>query len=80
MPWEDFKQLYWNAWNSGCKGLSTFNVGGKRMGILTEKKASDSRANVIVDDEQELVQSEGEALKEGMACSYDPTTGERSCG
>lgn len=62
MPWEDFKQLYFNAWNSGCKGLSTFNVGGKRMGILTEKKE-------IVDDEQE-----------GMACSIDPKTGERSCG
>ena len=47
MPWEDFKQLYWKAWNAGCKGLSTFNVGGKRMGILTDK------AKEVANDEEE---------------------------
>lgn len=34
MPWDDFKDLYMKAWLSGCKGLTTFNSGGKRMGIL----------------------------------------------
>lgn len=34
MPWEDFKNLYMQAWKNGCKGCTTFNPGGKRMGIL----------------------------------------------
>jgi ribonucleoside-diphosphate reductase alpha chain len=34
MPWEDFKNLYMRAWEEGCKGCTTFNPGGKRMGIL----------------------------------------------
>jgi len=38
MPWDEFKQLYLDAWRSGCKGLTTFNSGGKRMGILKEEK------------------------------------------
>ena len=34
MPWEDFKDLYVRAWKLGCKGITTFNPGGKRYGIL----------------------------------------------
>jgi ribonucleoside-diphosphate reductase alpha chain len=34
-PWEDFKNVYVQAWERGAKGCTTFNVGGKRMGILT---------------------------------------------
>lgn len=37
MPWEDFKALYMNAWESGCKGCTTFNNDGKRMALLTGK-------------------------------------------
>ena len=36
MPWEDFKQLYIRAWKNGCKGCTTFNPGGERVGILQE--------------------------------------------
>ena len=36
MPWEEFKQLYIRAWKSGCKGCTTFNPGGERVGILQE--------------------------------------------
>ena len=36
MPWEDFKQIYMRAWENGCKGVSTFNPGGERVGILQE--------------------------------------------
>ena len=39
MPWEDFKQIYMRAWEYGCKGVSTFNPGGERMGILQEDEA-----------------------------------------
>jgi ribonucleoside-diphosphate reductase alpha chain len=38
MPWQEFKDLYLAAWKGGAKGLSTFNVGGKRMGILAAKE------------------------------------------
>lgn len=39
MPWEDFKEIYITAWLKGCKGCTTFNAGGKRMGILAEAPA-----------------------------------------
>lgn len=38
MPWEDFKDLYVRAWKGGAKGCTTFNPGGKRMGILKAKE------------------------------------------
>ena len=34
MPWEDFKQIYVDAYDLGTKGCTTFNSGGKRFGIL----------------------------------------------
>lgn len=37
MPWEEFKGIYMKAWELGCKGVTTFNSGGKRYGILNEK-------------------------------------------
>ncbi|GAG15565.1 unnamed protein product, partial [marine sediment metagenome] len=33
-PWADFKNLYMEAWELGCKGLATYQVGGKRAGII----------------------------------------------
>lgn len=39
MAWEDFKNIYMKAWEGGCKGVTTFQVGGKRAGIL--KSADD---------------------------------------
>lgn len=41
-PWTDFKNMYMRAWKLGCKGVTTYQVGGKRAGIITstdEKKA-----------------------------------------
>ncbi len=35
MPWESFKEIYFRAWQGGCKGCTTFNPKGKRMGILS---------------------------------------------
>ena len=34
MPWDEFKDVYMLAWELGCKGITTFNPGGKRFGIL----------------------------------------------
>ncbi len=33
--WDDFKEVYRQAWGGGAKGCSTFRVGGYRAGILT---------------------------------------------
>jgi ribonucleoside-diphosphate reductase alpha chain len=34
---EEFSKVYLKAYDLGCKGCTTFNSGGKRMGILNEK-------------------------------------------
>jgi len=34
MPWEEFTDVYMQAWEMGCKGVTTFNPSGKRFGIL----------------------------------------------
>lgn len=55
MPWDEFKELYFKAWSGGAKGLSTFNPGGKRMGVLTEaeeKEDSDYEVCTIDDNGQ----------------------------
>jgi len=36
-PWEDFKALYFKAWKGGAKGITTYRIGGKRSGILSEE-------------------------------------------
>ena len=32
--WDEFKELYMSAWKLGCKGITTYRMGGKREGIL----------------------------------------------
>jgi len=39
MPWKEFKNIYIQAWEMGCKGCTTFNSGGKRYGVLVEKSS-----------------------------------------
>ena len=38
VSYEEFKDLYYDAWKSGCKGITTFRASGKRYGILNEVK------------------------------------------
>ena len=38
VSFEEFKQVYYNAWKAGCKGITTFRAAGKRYGILNEVK------------------------------------------
>ena len=39
--WEEFKQVYINAHEKGCKGCTTFRLDGKRGGILKELPAEE---------------------------------------
>lgn len=34
ISWDAFKNIYFDAWQRGAKGCSTFRVGGKRSGVL----------------------------------------------
>jgi ribonucleoside-diphosphate reductase alpha chain len=38
MPWEEFKAIYFKAWERGCKGCTTYNKDGKRGAVLVEVK------------------------------------------
>lgn len=34
--WEDFERVYTLAWHLGCKGITTYNPAGKRIGVVRE--------------------------------------------
>lgn len=53
MPWDDFKDLYMRAWKLGAKGCTTFNPGGKRMGILKAKTEEPSSCRITEDGRRE---------------------------
>lgn len=48
-PWEDFKRIYVEAWKGGCKGCTTYQVGGKRGAILVAKKTDDQPSTCTID-------------------------------
>ena len=50
MDWDDFKDIYINAWSMGCKGCTTFNKGGKRYGILNETPEQEETAEACFID------------------------------
>jgi len=41
VTYEEFKKLYYDAWEAGCKGITTFRASGKRFGILNEAATDD---------------------------------------
>ena len=51
MPWQDFKNVYRQAWELGCKGCATFNSDGKRGALLVAKdeNTSDEVSCLMVD-------------------------------
>lgn len=54
MPWEDFKNIYVKAFERGAKGITTFNPGGKRLGIFiakAKKEEADEGAACTFDPE-----------------------------
>ena len=44
VSYEEFKDLYYNAWKQGCKGITTFRTSGKRYGILNKPKEEEEPA------------------------------------
>jgi ribonucleotide reductase alpha subunit len=68
VPFDDFKDLYMDAWIQGCKGITTFRAAGKRYGILNAVTSTKS------EEPEDVPDSEG-----AMACFIDPETGQKSC-
>ena len=70
VTYEDFKQVYVDAWKGGAKGCTTFRLSGKRFGVLqtVEKEENNS-------DETETVKEEEQV----EACFIDPQSGQKEC-
>ena len=50
IKWDDFKDIYIKAWRLGCKGVTTFNPGGERFGILNETAKEEPSAQACYVD------------------------------
>jgi ribonucleoside-diphosphate reductase alpha chain len=72
VTYDEFKQVYVDAWEGGAKGCTTFRLSGKRFGILNETVEEETK---IQSETQEMVEEEGKA----EACFFDPTTGQKEC-
>jgi ribonucleoside-diphosphate reductase alpha chain len=50
VTYDEFKNLYYDAWKQGCKGITTFRAAGKRYGILNEVKEDEPNAEACFID------------------------------
>ena len=77
VTWEQFKDVYMQAYDGGASGCTTFRASGKRFGILnaasSEEVAAASPVVEVVDDNTFVDEHEG------GACYHDPYTGLRTC-
>ncbi len=71
VTWDQFKEVYMEAYDGGASGCTTFRASGKRYGILTASAAED-----VVEKELEVPNAEE---VEGAACYVDLETGRRTC-
>ena len=73
VTYDEFKKIYQDAWEAGCKGITTFRAAGKRYGIL----------QTVEEKEETEEAAEGVAAESGEkaeACFINLTTGQRECG
>jgi ribonucleoside-diphosphate reductase alpha chain len=71
VTWEEFKNVYMEAYNGGASGCTTFRAAGKRYGILNSGAAED-----IAESPDN---GKDDFVSEGTACYFDPSTGLRTC-
>jgi ribonucleoside-diphosphate reductase alpha chain len=50
VSYDEFKDLYFNAWAKGCKGITTFRAAGMRKGILNEANDNAPKAEACFID------------------------------
>ena len=51
VSFDNFKDIYWNAWEGGAKGCTTFRAAGKRAGILVAAPEEGEGAACYIDPE-----------------------------
>ena len=73
ITWEQFKDVYMQAYEGGASGCTTFRASGKRYGILNATTDEDVAAK------EEPIESEKDFIDESGACYFDPATGLRTC-
>ena len=73
VTYDEFKQVYVDAWKGNAKGCTTFRLSGKRFGILNNETVEEEKA--VPSETQEVAQEEGKA----EACFFDPITGQKEC-
>jgi len=72
VTYDEFKQVYVDAWKGNAKGCTTFRLSGKRFGILNETVEEETK---ISSETQTMVEETGKA----EACFIDPLTGQKEC-
>jgi len=70
VTWEEFKNVYMQAYLGGAKGCTTFRAAGKRFGILNASASED-----VIEEKEDR----DETIVEGGACYIDVETGIRTC-
>lgn len=70
VTWDEFKEVYMQAYLGGAKGCTTFRAAGKRFGILNASASED-----VVEEDHE----DDEVVVEGGACYIDVETGVKTC-
>lgn len=72
VTWDQFKDVYMQAYLGGASGCTTFRASGKRYGILNAAAVEDVA-------EEPKKEEDTEFIEEGGACYFDPATGLRTC-
>lgn len=70
VTWDEFKDVYYQAWKGGASGCTTFRISGERMGMMVKKTTEDKPDEAL---------SEIPEYLEGTACYVDPQTGVKTC-
>jgi ribonucleoside-diphosphate reductase alpha chain len=74
VTWEQFKDVYMQAYDGGSSGCTTFRSSGKRFGILNASTSEDAVETPKAERVSDFIDE-----KEGGACYHDPATGQRTC-
>ena len=72
VTWDQFKEVYMQAYLGGASGCTTFRASGKRYGILNAAAVEDVAEEPEKEEDEDFVEESG-------ACYYDPSTGLRTC-
>lgn len=73
VSWDQFKDVYMQAYLGGASGCTTFRASGKRYGILNASSVEDVAEEPVAEVDNFVNE------KDGGACYYDPLTGKKHC-